>query len=65
MVLTDADIKEFQKLYVEHFQTQLTDNVAREKLTKLVRQMELVYRPVSAHQVKALTSKGAKHDHTG
>ena len=50
MELTKADIKEFQSLYAKQFNLKLSDNMARIKLLMLVRQMELVYQPITAKQ---------------
>jgi hypothetical protein len=51
MTLTYADIKKFQEMYVKYFDKKLTDDVARKKLTALVRQVEITYQPVTITQL--------------
>jgi len=57
MEMTAADIRHFKKLYLKYFGMELDDMTARRKLTLLVRQMELVYQPITKAQVKALDEK--------
>jgi hypothetical protein len=52
-MLTDADIEKMQVLYKTHFGIELDKDEARTKLSLLVRQMELVYVPITAQQLKA------------
>lgn len=54
MDIAPADIKRFKELYVKHFNMELSDKMAHIKLSMLVRQMEIVYAPVTAKQVKEL-----------
>ena len=51
-MLTDTDIEKMQMLYKKHFGIELDKDEARMKLSLLVRQMELVYVPITAEQLK-------------
>jgi hypothetical protein len=50
MKLLDSDTKKFKELYVKHFNIELDDIEARTKLSLLVRQMEIVYQPITEQQ---------------
>ena len=50
MQLSKSDIKQFQSLYQKHFGMELDDKQAHQKLHLLVRQMEIVYRPITKQQ---------------
>ena len=50
MKLLNKDLKEYQRLCKKYFDESVTENEAREQLTLLVRQMEIVYRPVTKVQ---------------
>jgi hypothetical protein len=54
MDISRADIKECQRLYMKHYGIELSDKMARIKLSMLVRQMEIVYAPVTAEEVSQL-----------
>jgi hypothetical protein len=54
MNITDKDITEFQTLYKARFGKDIDRTEARDKLSKLVRQMEIVYQPITKKQVKDL-----------
>ena len=45
-MITDEDVAEFQELYAEKFGTPIDKDGAYEKLTVLVRQMEIIYQPI-------------------
>lgn len=47
MQLTDADVLDFQTMYKEQFGCELEWQEAQEQAIKLVRLMELAYRPMS------------------
>lgn len=49
-----SDVADIQRMYKEHFDIDLDYETAYRELTKLVRQMELVYRPITNEQVDAL-----------
>lgn len=59
-MLTDTDIKKMQVLYKKHFGIDLDKDTARAELSLLVRQMELVYVPISAKQLEALQDEDNK-----
>lgn len=46
MVLSDEHIKEFQKLYGEHFGIEISKEDAYENGAKLLRLISLIYRPI-------------------
>lgn len=62
MKLFDTDITRFQALYKAHVGVELDHQAAREELAKLVRQVEIVYRPVTKEQTEALKRKDKEND---
>lgn len=60
MHISEKDIAAFKKLYKEKFDTDLDDNDARHKLYLLVRQMEIVYQPITVQQLENLIIKDAE-----
>jgi len=60
MQVGSTDIKKFQVLYKKHFNQVLSDDDARKKLLLLVKQMSLVYRPITKEQVKRLANRDAR-----
>ncbi|MFA5095682.1 MAG: hypothetical protein WC447_03435 [Candidatus Paceibacterota bacterium] len=46
-MISDGALKNFQKLYKKHFDKDLTDQEALESATKLVRLVEIVYKPMT------------------
>ncbi len=57
MNLTNKDIAKFQALYIKHFNIKLDKLEAMDKLSKLVRQMEIAYQPITLSQLKELVDK--------
>ena len=53
--ITKSDIAEFRKLYKERFGKIIDDQTARKKLSMLVRQMEVVYQPITQEQASGIT----------
>ena len=60
MQLLGSDIKKFKDLYREKFNIDLDDNEARRKLSLLVRQVEIVYQPITVQQLENLIIKDAE-----
>jgi hypothetical protein len=54
MDFTTADIRTFKKLYEKHFNLDLNDETATLKLAMLVRQLEIIYQPLTKNQLKKL-----------
>jgi hypothetical protein len=50
MQLRPGDIERFQKLWLSRFGEELSSDDARSKLAMLVRQVQLVYRPITNRQ---------------
>jgi hypothetical protein len=50
MKLINSDIKKFQSLYIKYFDQVLSSDEARAELSLLVRQMEIVYQPITMAQ---------------
>lgn len=50
MFLTDKQLTKFKALYKKHFDEDLTPEDAYEKATKLVRMMQIVYKPMTVAQ---------------
>lgn len=51
------DIAEYKALYKARFGKEIDDNTAREQLSKLVRQMEIVYQPITKKQYAEYRAK--------
>lgn len=49
-MITDADVIEFQELYEKRFGAAIDKDEAYKKLTLLVRQMEIIYQPITRSQ---------------
>jgi hypothetical protein len=49
-MITDADVAEFQELYEKRFGAVIDRDEAYKKLTLLVRQMEIIYQPITRSQ---------------
>jgi hypothetical protein len=62
MDFTTADIKKFKKLYKEHFNMRLTDKLARLKLAMLVRQLEIIYQPITKQQLSEMNNEDGNED---
>ena len=56
-MLTQEQIAKFQQLYSKRFGRHLSDQEAREKGEKVLRLMQLVYKPISKEQLKALQQR--------
>lgn len=52
--ITNKDIKWLQKQYYDRFGITLDKETAHRKLHKLVRQMELIYRPITKKQASII-----------
>ena len=57
MELSASDIKEIQQLYRKKYGIELDDKTARYKLLKLVRQMYVIYQPITDEQLQAYRTK--------
>jgi methylphosphotriester-DNA--protein-cysteine methyltransferase len=53
-MVTSADIREFQRAYKKRFGIELDSFNARTKLELLVRQLELVYQPITKKQLQSI-----------
>jgi hypothetical protein len=63
MTITSNDIKLFKALYVTKFNIELTDDLARKKLSTLVRQVEIIYQPITMGQLRKLKDlNGNEHN---
>ena len=60
MELTRKDVADFKKLFIKYFKIDLDDNKARHKLSLLVRQMEIVYQPITKQQLEDLLVRDAQ-----
>jgi len=57
MQLPESKIRQFQDLYKKRFGIELTKEQALEKGLILIRQMELVYQPITKQQLRQLEEK--------
>lgn len=53
-MLKEKHIKKFQRLHLQRYGEQLDYDDARMRLALLVRQIEIVYQPITAEELKAL-----------
>ncbi len=63
-MVTPADVREFQVLYTKTFGIDLKTFDARDKLELLVRQMELVYQPITKKQLQSINVNENSNDKT-
>jgi len=61
MEILDTDIAKFKKLYKEKFNIDLDNHEARHKLSLLVRQTEIIYQPITVHDLEDLIIEDAKN----
>lgn len=57
MNITDKDVAEYIALYKARFGKDIDYTEARSQLSKLVRQMEIVYQPITKEQFDEYSSK--------
>ena len=57
MQLTEADINQFRDIYHTHFGVELAIDEARHQLALLVRQLEIVYRPITPQQLADINNQ--------
>lgn len=60
MNLTNKDIEKFQALYKARTDIDLDKHEAHKQLSLLVRQMEIVYQPITVHDLEDLIIKDAE-----
>jgi len=67
MRLTDEHIRKFQKIYKARFGKDLTDDEAREKGMKIVRLMQIIYKPMTVKEYEIVSERmkyiAAKFNH--
>lgn len=64
-MITDADVIEFQVLYEKRFGVAIGSDDAYKKLTLLVRQMEIIYQPITQSQYETFMNEyGVKDGRT-
>jgi len=56
-MLSDDQLKKFQKLYKNHFGKEISRQDANEKGMKLIRLVELIYRPMTEAEYKQLQER--------
>ena len=61
-MVTPADVREFQVLYTKTFGVDLKPFEARTKLELLVRQLELVYQPITKKQLQSINENENTND---
>lgn len=59
MQLSELKIKQFQELYKNRFNVELSKQEALEKSEKLIRLLELIYKPITKQQLHQLQEKDA------
>ena len=61
-MLSDEQIKQFQMLYKKHFGKEISREEAYEKGAKLVRLVELIYKPMTEDEYKQLQKRRKEID---
>jgi len=61
-MLNDNDVKEFQQLFKRQFGVMLSQDIAYRKLTMLVRQIEMIYRPINQKRYEQYVNKNENND---
>lgn len=56
-MITETDVTEFQELYRKRFGVPIEHDEAYKKLTLLVRQMEIVYQPITRSQYEEYVNR--------
>ena len=62
MDFTANELKKFQSLYFKYFNIELDTKTARRKFSLLVKQMELVYQPITQAQADELKNLDVNGD---
>ena len=60
--INDSDVEEYRKLFKARFGKDIDKTDARSQLSKLVRQMEIIYQPISKEQFDEYPSKNKLAD---
>ena len=61
-MLTEADVKKYQKLYKTRFGVELSRDDAHTELSLLVRQVQIIYQPITQADVNELEVKDKEND---
>lgn len=61
-MLTEADIKKYQELYKARFGVDIERDAAYAELSLLVRQMQIVYQPITRRDVYELENKESMYE---
>ncbi len=56
-MISDKQIQKFKALYRKHFGIELSDEEAQEKGSKLVRLMEIIYKPMTEEEFAILEER--------
>ena len=59
-MLTEADITKYQKIYKTRFGKDIDRHTARHELSLLVRQIEIIYQPISVQDLEDVIIKDAQ-----
>lgn len=59
-MLTDEDVNEFQVLYSKRFGVEIDHDTAHYKLAMLVRQIELVFKPIRKGQAASVKNENGE-----
>jgi len=57
MQIPEEHLNKFKKLYKKQFGIELSDSEALDKATKLIRLVEIVYKPMTEEEFKALQKR--------
>ena len=53
MKLLNSDVKQYQQIYKKYFGEIPSDDEARKQLTDLVRQVQIIYQPITLSQLES------------
>jgi len=62
MELSTSEIRQFKQLYRTKFGIELDNKTAKYKLLKLIRQMYVIYQPITDEQLEAYKAKNENED---
>lgn len=60
LTISEDDVATFRSIYKKRFDTKLNEEQARKKLALIVRQMEMIYQPITSQQLTELEERRAQ-----
>lgn len=60
LTISEDDVATFRSIYEKRFGAKLNEEQARKKLALIVRQMEMIYQPITSQQLTELEERRAQ-----